>query len=113
MSYFNMEDPLVGGYSAEKVALRRAISLGFDAADYIKQVFKRNAVTAPHQSCPAPLVTTLCGTPACRNTTRRKRKHCWTRTATSIVMATAGATACGSPLVLEKARHLRSRPPTK
>ena len=30
MSSFNMEDPLVGGYTPEKVALRRAISLGFD-----------------------------------------------------------------------------------
>ena len=46
MSYFNMEHPLVGGYSAEKVALRRAVSLGFDAADYIKQVFKGNGVAA-------------------------------------------------------------------
>ena len=27
-SYFNMEDPVVGGYTPEKVALRRAISLG-------------------------------------------------------------------------------------
>ncbi|MBC8119427.1 MAG: bicyclomycin resistance protein, partial [Burkholderiaceae bacterium] len=46
MSYFNMEHPLVGGYSAEKVALRRAVSLGFNAADYIKQVFKGNGVAA-------------------------------------------------------------------
>ncbi|MBA2271422.1 MAG: bicyclomycin resistance protein, partial [Chthoniobacterales bacterium] len=33
MSYFNMEHPLVGGYTPEKVALRRAISLGFDGED--------------------------------------------------------------------------------
>lgn len=46
MTYFNMEHPLVGGYTPEKVALRRAISLGFDAADYIKQIFKGNAVAA-------------------------------------------------------------------
>ena len=46
MSYFNMEHPLVGGYTPEKVALRRAISLGFDGDDYIKQIFKGNAVPA-------------------------------------------------------------------
>jgi ABC-type transport system substrate-binding protein len=46
MSYFNMEHPLVGGYTPEKVALRRAISLGFDAEDYIRQIFKGNAVAA-------------------------------------------------------------------
>lgn len=46
LSYFNMEHPLVGGYTPEKVALRRAISLGFDANDYIRQIFKGNAVPA-------------------------------------------------------------------
>jgi ABC-type transport system substrate-binding protein len=28
--YFNMEDPIVGGYTAEKIALRRAIGLGMN-----------------------------------------------------------------------------------
>ena len=46
MSYFNMEHPVVGGYTPEKVALRRAISLGFDATDFIKQVYRGNAVPA-------------------------------------------------------------------
>ncbi len=46
MSYFNMEHPLVGGYTPEKVALRRAISLGFDANDFINQIFKGNGVPA-------------------------------------------------------------------
>ena len=27
-TYFNMEDPVVGGYTPEKIALRRAISMG-------------------------------------------------------------------------------------
>ena len=48
MTYFNMEHPVVGGYTPEKVALRRAISLGFDATDFIKQVYRGNAV--PGQS---------------------------------------------------------------
>ncbi|MDT9001097.1 ABC transporter substrate-binding protein [Paucibacter sp. APW11] len=30
ISYFNMDDPVVGGYTPEKVALRRAISLAYD-----------------------------------------------------------------------------------
>ncbi len=32
LTMYNMEDPLVGGYSPEKVALRRAINLGIDIA---------------------------------------------------------------------------------
>ena len=28
--YFNMEDPVVGGYTPEKIALRRAIAMGYD-----------------------------------------------------------------------------------
>ncbi len=52
MTYFNMEHPLVGGYAPEKVALRRAISLGFDAADYIRQIFKGNAVPAQSPTVP-------------------------------------------------------------
>src|SRR5258706_15919073 len=28
-NFFNMNDPVVGGYTPEKVALRRAISLGY------------------------------------------------------------------------------------
>ena len=40
MSYFNMDHPMVGGYTPEKVALRRAISLGFDAEDFIRQIYK-------------------------------------------------------------------------
>ncbi len=46
MTSFNMEDPLVGGYTPERVALRRAISLGFDNDDFIRQVFKGNGVAA-------------------------------------------------------------------
>jgi ABC-type transport system substrate-binding protein len=35
-SYFNMEDPVVGGYSNEKIALRRAISLGYNVDEEIR-----------------------------------------------------------------------------
>lgn len=52
VSYFNMEHPLVGGYTPHKIALRRAISLGFDANDFIKSIFSGNGV--PAQSTIAP-----------------------------------------------------------
>ncbi len=55
MSYFNMEHPLVGGYTPDKVALRRAIGLGFDGAAYIRHVLGGQAIPAqsslsPHTS---------------------------------------------------------------
>ncbi|MBK6983007.1 MAG: hypothetical protein IPH30_16910, partial [Betaproteobacteria bacterium] len=45
-AYFNMEDPLVGGYTPEKVALRRAISLGYNTRDEIAIVRKGQAIPA-------------------------------------------------------------------
>jgi ABC-type transport system substrate-binding protein len=46
VSYFNMEDPVVGGYTPEKVALRRAISLGVDVDKEIRLVRKGQAIPA-------------------------------------------------------------------
>ena len=45
-AYFNMEDPTVGGYTPEKVALRRAISLAYNTRDEIAIVRKNQAVPA-------------------------------------------------------------------
>jgi ABC-type transport system substrate-binding protein len=45
-NYFNMEDPTVGGYTPEKVALRRAISLGYKTQDEISVVRKNQAIPA-------------------------------------------------------------------
>ena len=42
--YFNMKDPIVGGYSPDKVALRRAISLGYRSQDEIDIVYKGLAI---------------------------------------------------------------------
>jgi ABC-type transport system substrate-binding protein len=50
--YFNMQDPLVGGYTAEKVALRRAISLATDVQREIRGVRRGQAI--PAQSLVAP-----------------------------------------------------------
>ena len=45
-AYFNMEDSTVGGYTPEKVALRRAISLSYNTRDEIAIVRKGQAVPA-------------------------------------------------------------------
>jgi len=50
--YFNMEDPTVGGYTPEKVALRRAISLATDVSREISGVRRNQAI--PAQSLVAP-----------------------------------------------------------
>ena len=52
MSWFNMEDPVVGGYSAEKVALRRAIGLAYDIGREIRIVRGGSAMIA--QAAMAP-----------------------------------------------------------
>ncbi|MBI5259361.1 MAG: bicyclomycin resistance protein [Burkholderiales bacterium] len=48
MSFFNMDDPVVGGYTPEKVALRRAISLAYDVRREIQVV--RKGIGVPAQS---------------------------------------------------------------
>jgi len=44
--YFNMDDPLVGGYTPEKIALRRAIAMGYDAAEALRVLSKGRGVLA-------------------------------------------------------------------
>jgi ABC-type transport system substrate-binding protein len=46
MTYFNMEDPVVGGYSPEKIALRRAIGLAIDIDQEIRLFWRGQAVPA-------------------------------------------------------------------
>jgi ABC-type transport system substrate-binding protein len=55
MTYFNMEHPLVGGYAPERVALRRAVALGFDGEAFVRQTYGGLAMRAqspltPHTS---------------------------------------------------------------
>jgi len=52
VSYFNMDDPTVGGYTPEKVALRRAIALGVDVDKEIRLV--RRGQATPAQGLIAP-----------------------------------------------------------
>jgi ABC-type transport system substrate-binding protein len=44
--WMNMEDPVIGGYSKEKVALRRAIALGYNGAEDIALLKKGLAIPA-------------------------------------------------------------------
>jgi oligopeptide transport system substrate-binding protein len=45
-TYFNMEDPLVGGYGRDKVALRRAIGMAYDTEQEIRVLRLGNALPA-------------------------------------------------------------------
>jgi len=53
--FFNMEDPMVGGYTPERVALRRAIGLGMDAQRVIDYAYSGQGVVA--QSPVLPFTT--------------------------------------------------------
>ena len=44
--YFNMDDPVVGGYTPEKVALRRAIGLAIDVGQEIRLFWRGQAIPA-------------------------------------------------------------------
>ncbi|MEO7246344.1 MAG: ABC transporter substrate-binding protein [Rubrivivax sp.] len=52
IEYFNMEDPVVGGYTPEKVALRRAIALAYDVEREIRIVRRGQAIPAQSQIVP-------------------------------------------------------------
>ncbi len=45
-TYFNMDDPIVGGYSNDKIALRRAISMAYNNEDEIKVIRLGQAMRA-------------------------------------------------------------------
>ena len=52
ITYFNMEDPVVGGYTPEKVALRRAIGLAMDVDREIRVVRQGQAIPAQSNIVP-------------------------------------------------------------
>ena len=45
-TYFNMEDPVVGGYTPEKIALRRAMIMGFNTDEMIRVWWQGQALVA-------------------------------------------------------------------
>jgi peptide/nickel transport system substrate-binding protein len=50
--YFNMDDPLVGGYTPEKIALRRAIALSYDRTSVIRTLRRGQALPAAQLAPP-------------------------------------------------------------
>jgi ABC-type transport system substrate-binding protein len=52
LTIYNMEDPVVGGYTPEKVALRRALNLAYDVEREIAVV--RHGQAVPAQACVPP-----------------------------------------------------------
>jgi ABC-type transport system substrate-binding protein len=54
-TYFNMDDPVVGGYTPQQVALRRALSLAWDVDEEIRLQWHGQAVVAQG---PIPPLTT-------------------------------------------------------
>jgi ABC-type transport system substrate-binding protein len=54
-TYFNLDDPLVGGYSPERVALRRAIAMGYDVANEIRILRQGQAIPATQMVPPGLL----------------------------------------------------------
>ena len=50
--FFNLRDPVVGGYTPEKIALRRAIILGFDVDEEIRVIRKGQAIRAQQMVSP-------------------------------------------------------------
>jgi oligopeptide transport system substrate-binding protein len=45
-NYFNMNDPVVGGYTRDKIALRRAMGMGFNTDEFIRVIFRGRAIPA-------------------------------------------------------------------
>src|SRR5512141_751179 len=50
-AYFNMQDPVVGGYTNDKVALRRALVLAFNTDELVRVVYQGQAL---HATQPIP-----------------------------------------------------------
>ena len=42
--FFNMKDPVVGGYAKEKIALRRAIAISYDTVEEVQVIRKQQAI---------------------------------------------------------------------
>jgi ABC-type transport system substrate-binding protein len=54
-TFFNLRDPLVGGYTKDKIALRRAIALAYDIDEEIRVIRQNQAVRA-HMLIPPGVV---------------------------------------------------------
>ena len=51
VTFFNMDDPIIGGYQPERVALRRAVSMGYNIDEEIRLV-RRGSMMPAHSQVP-------------------------------------------------------------
>lgn len=54
-TYFNMDDPIVGGYTPERIALRRAIAMAYDVSNEIRVLRQGQAIPATQMVPPGLL----------------------------------------------------------
>ena len=90
--FFNLDDPVVGGYTPERVALRRAITMARDrksASAILSHGQATPATSWCRRPCRATSRRSRSGTP----TTPRRRAPCSTASATATGTATAGASS--------------------
>ena len=89
---FNMEDPVVGGYDHDRIALRRAIAMTYDAEEDARVIRRRGARRGARRSSFRP--TSADTIPSSRSTsgaTSQALARCSTSSATSIATATGCA----------------------
>ena len=99
-----MEDPVVGGYTPEKIALRRAIGMAYDANEFIRVMLKGRAMPA-HEPDPAGHRGLRPGAEdhGAQLTIRPRRGRCSTGSATSDRDGDGyRETPDGKPLALER-----------
>jgi ABC-type transport system substrate-binding protein len=51
-TYFNMDDPVVGGYTPDRIALRRAIAMGYNVNDEIRIIRQGQGIPATQTIAP-------------------------------------------------------------
>ena len=54
-TYFNMDDPVVGGYTPDRIALRRALAMGYNVPDEIRIIRQGQAIPANQAMAPGLL----------------------------------------------------------
>ena len=90
-TYFNMDDPLVGGYSNAQVALRRAIAMGFNVDELIRVLYAGNALPANQLLPPGVNGHDTSLPPGNLSTIPLRRARCWIASASRTSMATGSA----------------------
>ena len=73
-SYFNMEDPVVGGYTPDKIALRRAIGMAYNVDEEIRVLRAGQAVPGDAAACRRTCPATTRSSTATRSSIRSAAK---------------------------------------